>query len=166
MPTLTIETGSANASGNSYVSVGDLTSYLSDRGLTWSGNNGAQDVALIQAMDYLESRSFIGNKSTKEQPLQWPRSNVYIDGYFYQSSEIPELVKKAQMEIAIAIDAGNNPSAVVGRKTKREKVGSVEVEYSDSSDDSVELTAVNQILRKLSSAPVSSKVGSVLLSRA
>jgi len=166
MPTLIKEDGSTVANANSYVSVAELTAYLSDRGLTWSGTAGAEDAVLIRAMDYLESVSFIGTRASKDQPLQWPRDNVYIDGFSYTATEIPALVQKAQMEVAASIDAGNDPNAAIGRETKREKVGDVEVEYQDGAKESAELVSINRILQKISDSIVSSGVAVVGLSRA
>jgi hypothetical protein len=71
---------------------------------------------------------------------------------------------KLQMEVSIAIDAGNDPSANVGRATKREKVGDIEVEYMDSADDSLELVAVKNVLKKIAT-PTSSKSASIALVR-
>lgn len=164
MATLVVETGAVVSGANTYASAADFSTYLSNRGVSFESLVGSSEQTLIMAMDYLETREFIGSKASKDQPLQWPRSGVFIDGFSYTDSEIPELLKKVQMEIAYAIDTGNNPNSPIDRKTKREKVGDIEVEYADDSDDVVELKAVRDILAKLT-IHSSSRTGSVTIER-
>ena len=80
MATIIVEDGSVVAGANSYVTEAELTTYAADRGITLTA---ATDVLLIKAMDYIESLSFIGTKFSEGQSLQWPRSNVYIDGFWF-----------------------------------------------------------------------------------
>ena len=146
---LVIEDGSVVAGANSYTTIAEFAAYLDARGSFLEGNNGNDEQLLLLAMDYLESQDFIGDKYSKTQPLQWPRTGVCIDGFSIDEDEIPEILKSAQIEVAIAIDSGNNPLSALDRETKREKVGDIEVEYSDGARDSIELRAVNSILKKL-----------------
>jgi len=146
MATITVETGTGSASSNSYISEADFTTYATDRGITLTGDT---DVLLIQAMDYIEAQSFKGNKYTDAQALQWPRSSVYIDGYVIDVDEIPTLLKDALCEVAIGVDAGNNPLLTEDRATKKEKVGDIEVEYMDGARNSTYLKAAESKLSKL-----------------
>jgi hypothetical protein len=100
-------------------------------------------------MDYLESRNFIGTKSTLAQSLQWPRTGVEIDNYYIVSNSIPVLLKEAEMELCIALDGGVNPLANQDRETRKEKVGELEVEYALSAAAITYLTAVQAKLKKL-----------------
>lgn len=147
--TLIVETGSIVTGANTYASEAELTSYLAARGLTLGGAVATAEQLLLSAMDYIESRTFAGTKKTKDQPLQWPREGVYIDGFLVESTEIPNSLKYAQIETAIAIDGGENPMANLGRVAKREKVDVIEVEYESGSSDSTTLTAVQAHLDKL-----------------
>ncbi len=149
MATIVKETGSGSATANSYVSEADLTAYIGQRGVTLGGSNGTPSETLIKAMDYLESKTFRGDKYTKAQALQWPRLNVSLDGYDVNVDEIPQLLQDSQLEIAISIDAGTNPMANEVRETKREKVGDIEVEYADGARVSEYLTAAETKLEKL-----------------
>ncbi len=128
--TLVVEDGSIISGADSYISTADFTAYAAARSYTLIA--GAETL-LIQAMDYLESLKYKGVKSTISQPLQWPRINVYIDGYYFPSNEIPQDLIDAQCEVAMAIDAGNGPLADVARQTIREKVGPLDVEYAPGS---------------------------------
>ena len=146
MATIIVETGAGLTNSNSYVSESDLATYATDRGVTITGTAA---VLIIQAMDYLESRQFLGTKSDIDQALQWPRFGVEVDAYYVDSDEIPTLLKQAEMEICIAIDGGVDPLANLGRETKREKVGDLEVEYAIGARPDTYLTAAEAKLRKL-----------------
>jgi hypothetical protein len=146
MATIVVEDGTGLANSNSYASEAQLATYAADRNVTVTG---AADVLLITAMDYIEQQPFKGNKNTKEQALQWPRFSVWIDSYSIDSDEIPLLLLEAQMEAALAVDIGNNPSGTVDRATKREKLDTLEVEYMDGARDQEFNRALETKLRKL-----------------
>lgn len=144
--TLIQEDGTQVASSNTYVTAAELDTYADERGKTISGT---QADLLIQAMDYLEVQPFKGFRKTNTQSLSWPRTDVYIDGWLQASNTIPQELKDAQAEIAIAIDEGYSPFARIDRKTKREKVGSLEVEYSDSAANNPQVQTIWLKLQKV-----------------
>ena len=147
MATIVVEDGTGtNAAANSYVSEAELTTYAADRGITLTA---ATDVLLIKAMDYIESLSFIGTKFSEGQALQWPRSNVYIDGFYFVPTIIPPALQTGQIATALAIDSENSPLANVERATKREKVDVIEVEYMDSAAAQPIVKTINAAMRKL-----------------
>lgn len=146
MATIVVETGQIVDDANSYVTTAELQTYADDRNITLSGDLSE---LLIQAMDYIESLSFIGFKRTKDQPLQWPRCYVYIDGYCYENDYIPKELKQALMATAVAIDEGNGPLAVVERATKSETVGPISVTYMDSASSTNIVRTIPASLRKL-----------------
>jgi len=128
MATIIVETGSIVAGANSYVSTATLTTYAADRGVTLTGD---LTVLLLKAMDYVDNLPFKGIKSTKDQPLQWPRLSVYVDGYPVNGTEIPSILKNGLMECAIAIFQNNDPLQNSPIAIKRQKVDVIEVEYAD-----------------------------------
>lgn len=138
-----VEDGSIVDGANSYVTEAELVAYASARGITLVGNT---EQLLIIAMDYIESLDYKGIKRKEEQPLQWPRFDVVVDGYYLDIDEIPKLLKEGLMETAIATDAGNDPAQDVPRETRKEKVGPLEVEYATGSSA---LTIVRRINNKL-----------------
>jgi hypothetical protein len=146
MATIVVEDGTGLANSNSYASEAQLTTYAADRNVTVTGTAA---VLLITAMDYVEQQLFKGTKNTKEQALQWPRFSVWVDSYSIDSDEIPFLLLEAQMEAALAVDIGNNPSGTVDRATKREKLDTLEVEYMDGARDQEFNRALETKLRKL-----------------
>lgn len=146
MATIVVETGTGATNSNSYVSEAELSTYATDRGVTIVGTAA---VLLIQAMDYIEAQPYKGIKGSDAQALQWPRWGVVIDGYYVDTDAIPMLLKDAQCEVALGIDAGNNPLASVARVTKKEVVGDIEVEYMDDARESAYLKAAETKLQKL-----------------
>ena len=146
MATIIIEDGTVVPGANSYASEAELTTYAADRGITLTA---ATDVLLIKAMDYIESLSFIGTKYSKSQALQWPRSNVYIDGFYFVPTIIPPALKTGQIATALAIDSDNSPLATVDRSTKREKVDVIEVEYMDNAAAQPIVKTINAAMRKI-----------------
>lgn len=145
--TIIVEDGSIVSGANSYASEAELTAYATDRGLTLT--TGAEQL-LISAMDWVEVQSFKGTKSTSDQPLQWPRESVYIDGYLIASDEIPQDLKLLQMRLAVDIDAGSDPNGVSSQNVKQETVfGAVSVTYQDGSGVSNVSKQVSALLSKL-----------------
>ena len=145
-----VESGTIVAGANSYVSEAELTSYATARGVTLTGT---PESLLIKAMDYVETQPFIGTKLTRDQPLQWPRSGVVIDGWSYPPSEIPDELKTAQMTVALAIDEGNDPLAPVSPAIKRKRVKAdtveSEPEYQDGAPASSFSVAIGRSFAKL-----------------
>ena len=144
--TTVVETGAIVAGANSYISDADFATYASNRGITVSGV-AAQ--LLLKAALYVETLSFIGSKRTKEQDMQWPRYDVYIDGFTIDSNEIPTLLKDLQAEVALAVDAGNNPLSTVPRAVKKQKVDVIEIEYADNASPFVRNRKIKALERKI-----------------
>jgi hypothetical protein len=146
---LVVETGTGNAGADSYISVSDFTARNTLRGVSLTGDNGTAEQILLIAMDYIESLDYIGYKKTQSQALQWPRTDVFIDGFEFADTSIPKEIINAQCEVAIAIDAGNSPIADLGRETKREKVGDIEVEYMDNAKSEIVRRSIDVHLKKI-----------------
>lgn len=113
------------------------------------------EAALIKAEQYLRQKyrmRWKGSRVKATQPLDWPRRGVDVpdffdpffrqvnvplqfqDTYFVAENEVPQEVRDAQMLLAIETFGGGTTSSTVlqgslGRLTKREKLGSLEVEY-------------------------------------
>lgn len=120
-----------NPLANSYVSEAELTTYATDRGITLTGTAA---VLLINAMDWIESQTYAGSKTSDTQPLQWPREGVYIDGVLVANDTIPKTLKDLQMRVAVDTDAGSDYSGVSSQAVKQETVfGAVSVTYQEGS---------------------------------
>lgn len=140
------EDGTGKEDAQTYATAAELSTYATLRGLTVSGT--AEDL-LAQAMDYIEAQPFKGNKGSKAQALQWPRTGVVVDSYAINSNEIPQLLKDAQMEAALSIDGSVNPLSNIDRATKKEKLADLEVEYMDGSSETIVVRKIAAKLDKL-----------------
>lgn len=146
---------------NSYVTEAELTAYATARGITIAGDTG---VLLIKAMDYIETRRFIGQKASITQALQWPRivceqyglnrpngytfyPSIYDTYCEFDNTTVPQGIKNAQMIAALLIDGGNDLQPTVGRAVKREKVDVLEVEYMDNAASETQYRALQDALK-------------------
>lgn len=143
---IVVETGAIVSGANSYVTEAELTSYAADRGVTISSG---QETLLLKAMDYIEQLDYVGIKYTRDQPLQWPRDGVWIDGFEYATSEIPDALKTAELSVALAINNGFDPLAVIERATSRERLGDLEVEYQENAAAIPVIRSINAAIRKI-----------------
>lgn len=147
--TIIVEDGTGeDLEANSYVTETELTTYASLRGITIPDED--REMHLILAMDYFESLDFKGTKTSDTQPLQFPRSDLFIDNVEQPDDEIIKLVKDSQMEAAIASFQGNSFTSVKERAVKRERInGAVEVEYMDNASSTDQVVAFNVKVKKL-----------------
>jgi len=143
--TITVEDGSIVTGANSYVTEAELTAYAIARGTSLTGD---PEELLIKAMDYLESLEFKGITIDKDQPLQWPRYQVMLDGWWVDTDEIPQLLKDSQCEVAIAIDDDQDPLENIARVKMKETVGPISVEYAQGQATTI-VRKINNKLKKL-----------------
>ena len=144
---IVVEDGSIVTGANSYVTEAELIAYAALRGVTIASSDAEKWITL--AMDYLETLDYKGEISTSDQPLQWPRLYVKIDGYSVISTEIPDELKKVEMHLATQISQGVDPTSNVERATKREKVGDLEVEYMAGTSYTTVDRKLSMLLNKL-----------------
>jgi hypothetical protein len=144
---LIVENGSIVPNADSYVAVADYEAWADARGIEY--DDAAVESQILRAMDYIETLRFIGQKSTKNQSLQWPRVGVVVDGYELDYNEIPQQLKRAVYESIKAESEGLSQLANVERRTLREKVGEIEVQYADNSNAQTAVIAINKAVAKL-----------------
>lgn len=156
---LTVEDGTGIATANSLATTAEFVTYFSDRGNTTLAEADTDQIeaALVKAADYMEQKFRMlwnGSRATTTQRLSWPRRGVAVpdffdpffrdisdvplsfqDTLFIAENEVPELVKEAQFQIAAETFSGalstGSLQPNLGRETKREKLGVLEVEYFD-----------------------------------
>ena len=146
---LIVEMGEGLENAESYIDLAYLQAYATKRGLDITGITEAN---IIKAMDYFESSyQFKGTKLVETQALAFPR---LINGVV----EYPVRVKNAVCELTIKSKSAEL-LADSERATKREKVGDIEVEYSEYSRDEVNYNfVINLILPWLSGSSFSSSI--------
>lgn len=151
---LVIEDGSEVSTANSYVTVAEIRTYATTRGVTTIPAVDAEvEVLAIKSMDYLESlrSQYVGSKAGEDQPLSWPREDVYIDGYYFASDDIPQELKDAQCQLSIeAVTEELQPNRG-GRTIVKEKVDVIEVEYAarGAVSDYTQFAKVDSLLEPL-----------------
>lgn len=124
--TIIVEDGNNLVNSNSYVDIADFQAYAAARGITIIGD---PETLLIKSMDYLEGLVYIGEKFTRNQPLQWPRWDVVIDTFLVTVHSIPPHLVRGQIEVALAIDRGLDPTSDIPRLKDSVKVGDIAVQY-------------------------------------
>jgi hypothetical protein len=101
---IVVTIGSALA--NSYVTVAEFDQYCIDRVpndnyTTYAADTDRKKRALLTATQRLDQFYYEGNVVDKDQALQYPRYGSYgRNGWAILGTEIPEDLKRAQMELA------------------------------------------------------------------
>lgn len=140
-----IDSTVGGASANSFVSVAEFTTWAETRQPSTSFDDATADQrirALISATRRLDQERWKGVRVNETQALQWPRYGVekpdlaysVLDGPFfmestwYDTDEIPQRVKNAQMELAYQILAGNaSPDNTGLEGFENVKVGALDI---------------------------------------
>lgn len=150
LPTLIVEDGSARPDAESFASVAYADDYFLRRKIgAWAALVlSDKEAALRQASDYIEQYyrfKFAGYRYTQAQSLSWPRWEVYsLDtayGYYGWSNfvgfnTVPDLVKKATVELALRASTGIPLLKDTGRLKQRVRIGGlqgVDITYAPSS---------------------------------
>ena len=138
--------GAANA--NSYLTLTDADALvdamvLSSDASKWStGNTDSRNRALAAAAQRLDRERFLGARATDTQSLQWPRTGVrkpdtyssrYSTGFtitadYYTDTEIPDQIKRAQVELAVYLHNNTDGISLSGLEDyKSVSIGSISI---------------------------------------
>ena len=158
---MVVEDGSIVENANSYNTRAEYIAYAASVGVTITDDSTA-DVELVKAGEYMESKrsQYKGSLVDRDQPMGFPRYDIVIEGFYWESDEIPRQAKLCQLALALDIHAGNDPyNPPLNRTRKKEKVeGAVEVEYFGNDND-VKLSKTSKWEALLSSLLVNSGLG-------
>jgi hypothetical protein len=163
---IVVEDGTGLANAESYLSVADADTHFANRGFAlWASemSTAEKEQALRRSADYMLQvyrLRWAGTRVLTTQALDWPRAWVpRQDWLFYQGSTpnplsdayypanaVPAEVKRAQADLAYKA-AGGELTPTLGRRTTREKVDVIEVEYSDSAPQWPVYKAIDDALR-------------------
>ena len=104
-----------------------------------------KELSLITATRWLETLDYVGDRCSGTQRLKWPRSGAkaVCDGVQADCTFIPPIIKEAEVILAIAyVDspssfpgAGGGSIAPSGTFTKRQKLGELDIEYAQFSNN-------------------------------
>ncbi len=155
--TLIVEDGTVVADANSFNTVTQFKTFATERGETVAAeaDDDQVEVALIKAAQYMQQKFRLmwqGSIIEATQSLSWPRRGVPVpdffdpfytninvprsfqDTYYIPENTVPPEVLECQNLLALeTMDSSGLSSgqlqASYGRMTKKEKAGSLEVEY-------------------------------------
>lgn len=170
--TVIVEDGTVVANANSYISVADATTYFTNRPNTdWTAASADEKAAaLIKATDYMVQKyrlKWRGIRVNFDQVLDWPRAGVITEDFYspetaprptiftglayeYPTNVVPLEVKNACCELAARSLASSDPlnaDLSRGGAVKREKVGTLEVEYFGNAVPYTVYQAIDDLLR-------------------
>jgi hypothetical protein len=124
---------------DSFVSLEYADAYFSRRpySAAWtSADETAKESALIAATRHLDILEWEGFRTSKGQPLSWPRRFVLDhEGELVASDTIPSRLAQAQCELAIVSLRDDLTQTAPSIKSKR--VGDLQIEYESAQSDSV-----------------------------
>jgi len=151
---LTTEDGSIVAGANSYVTRAEYIAYALTLGVT-IGDDADADVELITGAQFIGAHeaNLKGWRVTRDQSMSFPRENLIIDGWSWDSDEIARNVILCQMSVALDVNSGLDPyNPEVNRVKIKEVVsGAVEVGYSinGTAGKATKQTTSNALLNSL-----------------
>lgn len=142
---MALNTTPASPTADSYADVDQFKAHSSAIGNDIDDFTDDQiEQVLRRATAYLDGvygSRFIGEAATFEQSLEWPRKRAFFRGKFFPDNIIPEKLIAATCEAAFlsatdsaALTADYSASSQI----VREKVGELEVQYSDKQTLSLE----------------------------
>lgn len=152
-----VESGAGLANANALVSVADCDAFHALRSATtWTGANELKEAAIVKATDFLCSGyAWVGMQAVEGQALCWPRIgddgiNPITDPNDFEVAidAVPAAVANACCVLALeALVNGSLTEALDrGGMVKSEKIGPIEVVYSDGAPGGKQYPAVRDAL--------------------
>ena len=131
---LTIEDGSIVSEADSLVTRAEFIAYAASIGVTIDDSDDS-DVLLVKAMKFIDSyeNKIKGVKIDREQSLSFPRYNLVVNGWSWNTDEIPTEAKRCQMELALDVNSGTdlyNLTYSKGPRIEETVSGAVTVKYA------------------------------------
>lgn len=147
---VTIDATAGGANANSYMTLSEADTFVeamissSDVSKWTTGNDDSRNRALTAAAQRLDRERFLGARATDTQALQWPRTgvrkpdtyvNTYATGFpfrisddYFTDTEIPDQVKRAQIEMAVYLKNNVDGIGLGGLEDfKNVKIGNLDV---------------------------------------
>jgi hypothetical protein len=158
---ITIDSTVGGAAANSYVTLAEWTTYLEGRlnvtAFTGAASDDIRNRALAEATRELSAISWAGVRTDDTQALAWPRDlvrNPDDPNYdFYDDGVIPERVKRATYELALAflksgtVDIVSLDTTINVRRTSI--AGAIETEYYDPGHRITGLARYPAVMREI-----------------
>lgn len=152
---LIVETGTASANSESYISVADADAYHAARmNAAWSAlATPDKEANLRKATEYMQGTyrgRWKGFRTNTVQALDWPRQSVCIEdatlNSFIANNVVPVEVTRACAELALKASAGEL-APDTERVVTRETIGPLTTEYDNNSMPYTKYRAIDNMLR-------------------
>jgi hypothetical protein len=119
-----------------YVDVSDFRAYAESAGATVPSDDDDCEALLVQASRVIDSKEprLIGSRTDRDQAYAYPRRKLVINGFEYGDQEIPDIVKRTQMQLALDLHVGKVKIGVDDSEvfvSKKRVEGVVDVGYSE-----------------------------------
>jgi hypothetical protein len=139
--TIIIEDGSIVENANSLATRAEAIAHALTFGITLT-DDSTTDILLIKAMKYFVAieNQLKGYRVDRAQTLAYPRAGVKINGFVWESDEIPTEAKTAQLELVLDLNEGvdlYNRQYSKGAVIEEAVDGAVNRKYADTSTKSV-----------------------------
>ena len=146
--TVTLDATLGGPASNSYIDMAGALAIAQNipGGGEWSAlDEEVRSLSLIVATRWLETLEYGGDRCGPTQRLKWPRLGARCDGVTSDCAGIPYRVLESEVTLAIRWTtdpglfpgSGSGGGAAAGTYVKRQKLGSLEVEYDQYSGTSV-----------------------------
>lgn len=156
---ISIDATVGGASANSYVTLAAAQAIVdglieNDDVTAWgTATTDQKNRALYTATQRLDRERFLGARATDTQALQWPRDGVrkpdtYINTYavgfpfrittdYYTTTEIPDQIKRAQVELALYLNNNKDGLGLTGLEDYNSvTIGPISVSLNSSNPQS------------------------------
>ncbi len=134
MVAIIIETGSGNASANSYTSAGAANTYHEKHlySSVWTGASASHDQALMMATRLIDVEfTFEGEKVSDTQALEFPRYNITDrSGFIIQAGTLPTALLDATAEFARLLIAADRTAETDDKGFSRIKAGPLDLDVA------------------------------------
>ena len=141
-----------------YVTIEEYKEYAESLNVKLPALDDDVNAQLLKASEYIDSKDcfLIGTKAERDQEYSYPRKNLVLGGFEYTPEEIPIIVKKCQMALALEINSGIDIFEESGKLPiiKERVEGAVEVQYANPTKtelkqrSSVAMNLLRQLLKQ------------------
>jgi hypothetical protein len=132
----------AATTANSYVSVAQGDDFFAGEVVATAWTTATLDQkerALRSATTMIDGLDFIGQRSTTEQSLKWPRLVEDLDERLIEQTDMPLRLVRATCRLAYALLIAAPEQVFDAREIKSEKVGPIATEYFDGATAGVRI---------------------------
>ena len=128
---LIVEDGTIVANADTFATLSELTDYANNYGVTIPDDDVTLEALLRRAFLQMIGMSWKGTTVNASQNGAFPRYNLYRNGFYISSSEVPQQIKMGQMALAAEIYADDlDPPEGRQGAVKSETVGPLTTSYA------------------------------------